>query len=51
MEPKNKIGYIEYNKDRKQFSRNLRNNSTMGETLLWKQLKGEGMLGYQFNSQ
>lgn len=51
MEPKKKIGYIEYNKGRKQFSRVLRNNSTLGEILLWKQLKGEGILGYQFNRQ
>ena len=51
MESKKKIGYLDYNKSHKQFSRDLRNNSTLGEILLWKQLKGKGMLGYQFNRQ
>ena len=51
MEPKKKIGYIEYNKDHKLFSRELRNNSTLGEILLWKQLKSGAMLGFKFNRQ
>ena len=46
-----KKAYIEYNKDHKLFSRELRNNSTLGEILLWKQLKGRSMMGYQFNRQ
>jgi len=51
MKSQNKTGYIHYNKDLKQFSRELRNNSTLGEKLLWNQLKTEKILGYQFNRQ
>lgn len=51
METANKKGYLDYNQNRKQSSRDLRNNSTLGEILLWKQLKGKGMFGYQFNRQ
>lgn len=51
MESNKKTGYIDYNKDRKTFSRELRNNSTLGEILLWNQLKAGRMLGYQFNRQ
>ena len=51
MNSKKKIGYIEYNKDHKDFSRTLCNNSTVGEILLWDQLKAKRMLGYQFNRQ
>ena len=51
MESKNKIGYIDYNKDHKLFSRELRNNSTLGEILLRNQLKAGKMLGYKFNRQ
>lgn len=51
METKKKIGYIEYNKDLKTFSREHRNNSTLGEILLWNQLKAGGILGFKFNRQ
>lgn len=51
MTSKKKIGYIEYNKDLKAFSRNLRNHSTLGEILLWNQLKAGRMLGHKFNRQ
>ena len=51
MDPNNKIGYIDYNKDHKPFSRELRNNSTLGEILLWKQLKAGSMMRYKFNRQ
>jgi len=51
MESKNKIGYIDYNKDLKSFSRELRNNSTLGEILLWNQLKAGKMMGFKFNRQ
>ena len=51
MNARNKIGYIDYNKDLKSFSRELRNNSTLGEILLWNQLKAGKMLGYKFNRQ
>jgi very-short-patch-repair endonuclease len=50
METK-KTGYIDYNKDLKSFSRKHRNNSTLGEILLWNQLKAGRMLGYKFNRQ
>lgn len=42
---------IYYNQHLKQLSRDLRNNSTLGEVLLWKQLKGRKMMGYQFMRQ
>ena len=51
MEPKSKIGYIKYNKDHKAFSRELRNNSTLGEILLWKQMRAGRMLRHKFNRQ
>ena len=51
METKKKTGYIDYDKDHKLFSRELRNNSTFGEILLWNQLKAGRMLGYKFNRQ
>ena len=35
----------------KEFSRELRNNSTLSEVLLWNELKAEKMCGYQFNRQ
>lgn len=40
-----------YNKKLKQFSRDHRNNSTMGEIMLWQGLKRKQMLGYTFNRQ
>lgn len=43
--------FIDYNKNLKQFSRNLRNQSTSSEVLLWKYLRGEQMKGFQFNRQ
>lgn len=42
---------IYYNHQSKQFSRKLRNNSTLSEVLLWNQLKGRRMLGWQFMRQ
>lgn len=35
----------------KQFSRNLRNNSTLGEVLLWQELRAGQIKGYKFNRQ
>jgi len=32
-------------------TRNLRNNSTLSEILLWQQLKGKQILGYDFDRQ
>lgn len=43
--------YLPYNKDLKTFSRHLRNNSTLGEILLWKKLRVGSMRGYTFNRQ
>jgi very-short-patch-repair endonuclease len=43
--------YLPYNKDLKEFSRRLRNNSTPGEILLWLQLRAASMMGYTFNRQ
>ena len=40
-----------YNKNLKPLARNLRNDSTMGEALLWNDLKSKKMLGYTFNRQ
>jgi very-short-patch-repair endonuclease len=51
MNSKKKIGYLKYNKSHKGFSRYLRNNSTLGEILLWNQLKAGRMMGYKFNRQ
>lgn len=43
--------FIPYKKNLKQFSRNLRNNSTLAEVLLWNELKAGKMHGYKFNRQ
>ena len=41
-----------YNKELKPLARNLRNDSTLGEILLWNDvLKQKQCLGYQFNRQ
>lgn len=42
---------IPYNKNLKEFARYLRNNSTLGEVLLWNALKGKQILGHQFYRQ
>jgi len=42
--------YMRYNKKLKQYSRNLRNDSTLAEIVLWKELRGASM-GYTFNRQ
>jgi very-short-patch-repair endonuclease len=46
--PRNTI--IPYNPKLKQFARDLRNNSTLSEVLLWKQINGQ-KLGYEFHRQ
>ncbi len=46
--PQNTI--IPYNLELKQFARDLRNNSTLSEVLLWQQIKGK-VLGYEFHRQ
>ncbi len=43
--------YLPYNKNLKQRSRELRNESTLSEILLWKRLRARQMRGFQFNRQ
>ncbi len=42
---------IPYNPKLKELARNLRNNSTPGEILLWRELKTKQVLGYDFHRQ
>lgn len=43
--------YLPYNKNLKEFSRQLRNNSTLSEVLLWQELRAGQLHGYKFNRQ
>jgi len=43
--------FLHYNPKLKHRARQLRNNSTLSEVLLWKELKGEQMTGYDFHRQ
>ena len=42
---------IPYNSKLKELARQLRNNSTLSEVLLWNYLKGKQMKGYDFHRQ
>lgn len=42
---------IPYNPELKLLAKDLRNNSTLGEVILWKKLKGKQFLGYDFHRQ
>jgi very-short-patch-repair endonuclease len=42
---------IPYNPNLKLLARDLRNNSTLSEILLWKKLKGKTFFGYDFHRQ
>ena len=42
---------IPYNPKLKQLARQLRNNSTQSEIMLWKYLKGKQMMSYDFHRQ
>jgi len=42
---------IPYNPKLKNLARQLRNNSTLAEVLLWRELKGEKILGFDFHRQ
>ena len=42
---------ILYNPKLKNLSRELRKNSTLSEVLLWKEIRGKKMKGYQFMRQ
>ena len=43
--------FVKYNPRVTKVARMLRKNSTVAEILLWKELKGEQMLGYDFHLQ
>jgi len=43
--------FIPYNKSLKEFSRELRNNSTLSEVLLWQELRAGQINGFKFNRQ
>jgi very-short-patch-repair endonuclease len=43
--------FLHYNPKLKKRARELRNNSTLSEVLLWKELKGKQMMGYDFHRQ
>ena len=43
--------YLQYDKNLKEFSRELRKHSTLGEILLWQKLRAGGMMNYTFNRQ
>lgn len=42
---------IPYNPELKELARQLRNNSTLSEVLLWLELKGKKMSGFDFHRQ
>ncbi|HVW13982.1 MAG TPA: endonuclease domain-containing protein [Mucilaginibacter sp.] len=42
---------IPYNPKLKEFARKLRNESTLGEILLWKELTNKQLYGYDFHRQ
>jgi very-short-patch-repair endonuclease len=43
--------FVPYDKTLKEFARELRNNSTLSEILLWKKLRARQLKGYQFLRQ
>lgn len=43
--------FLPYNKNLKEFSRKLRNNSTLSEVLLWQELRAGQIEGFKFNRQ
>ncbi len=48
---KKKLNFVPYNPKLKILARNLRNNSTKAEILLWHYLKGKQIKGYDFHRQ
>src|ERR1700748_3387841 len=42
---------ITYNPKLKELAKRLRNDSTLGEVLLWKELNNKQMFGYDFHRQ
>ncbi|MCF8432139.1 MAG: DUF559 domain-containing protein, partial [Melioribacteraceae bacterium] len=51
MCPKFQHIILPYNPKLKKYARELRNNSTFPEILLWNYLKGKQMMGYDFDRQ
>ncbi|MCU0401522.1 MAG: endonuclease domain-containing protein [Algoriphagus sp.] len=43
--------FLPYNKNLKEFSRELRSHSTLSEILLWQKLRASQFRGYAFNRQ
>ena len=43
--------WLPYNKNLQEFSRKLRNNSTLGEILLWQKLRAGSLRNYKSNRQ
>ncbi|MEM7548774.1 MAG: DUF559 domain-containing protein [Bacteroidota bacterium] len=43
--------FLAYNRNLKEFSRYLRNSSTLSEVLLWQELRASQLKGYAFNRQ
>jgi very-short-patch-repair endonuclease len=43
--------HIKYEKNLKVLAKKLRNNSTLSEVLLWKEIKGGKIQGYDFHRQ
>jgi very-short-patch-repair endonuclease len=43
--------FLTYNKNLREFSRDLRNHSTLSEILLWQKLRASQFRGYSFNRQ
>ena len=43
--------FLHYNPKLKRRARGLRNHSTLSEVLLWKEMKGKQMMGYDFHRQ
>jgi very-short-patch-repair endonuclease len=47
----NPVYYLPYDTNLKEFSRRLRKNSTLGEILLWQNLRAGSVMNYTFNRQ
>src|SRR5688572_14832178 len=45
------MNHLPYNKNLKQYSRNLRNNSTKSEAMLWTRLRKKQVCGIKFRRQ
>lgn len=43
--------FIPYNPNLKDLAKELRNNSTLGEVILWKKLRNKQLMGYDFHRQ